>query len=464
MAGLLPGAGWSGLSLFGRQALQFAATAFLARLLSPSDFGVFCMAMVAANFLELFKDLGTSAAVVQRSALDDGLLSSLFWTNTAVGLFIAALLWSAAPWIASLYGHDQVAVLLRLLCLGILFSGPGHVHRALLTRRLEFQRLAGIELLSSAAGAGAVLAAAAAGLGSASLALQGVISSLVLTLLSWIACGWRPSPRWQFAEVRSVSDFSLGLCGFNLANFLARNTDYLLIAKFLGEWELGLYTLAYRLMLYPIQAASGVLGRVLFPLYSRLQLDDAGLRDAHLNALSVVAKMSFPVIIGMAVLSRPLVLAILGPRWEDAAPMISLLSVAGLLQCVMTMNGSIYAAKGRTRLQFGVGALWSLITLAAFAVGIRWGALGVAGSYAVVNLALFYPALAIPYRLIGLKVSRLRVVLLRPLVSSLVAAAFIIGLEQTVFTTLPPFWSLAVLIPAGLAAYLACFSRTPAWV
>ena len=113
--------------------------------------------------------------------------------------------------------------------------------------------------------------------------------------------------------------FSLNLTGFNVFNYFARNADNFLIGRYLGAQDLGYYDLAYRLMLYPLQAISAVIGRVMFPLYSRMQDDLEKFRNIYLSIAWAIALVSFPMMLGLMVVAEPLVLIVFGKQWETTA-------------------------------------------------------------------------------------------------------------------------------------------------
>lgn len=457
---------WSALSQSGRQVMQLVTTAVLARLLSPADFGLMGMATVAVGFAGLFRDLGTASALIQRRELPEGLLRGLFWVNAAFGLLATGALCLLAPLIALFYHEPRVTPLLQLLSLAFFCSGLGVVQQALLERRLGFGRLARVELIAVLAGAAVGIGAAFAGYGVWSLVWQALASAVVSTVQLWTTSGWRPGfrCRWQeLKEVRQVAGYSLNLTGYNVFNYFARNADYLLIGRYLGAVDLGYYTLAYRLMLYPLQNVTAVFGRVLFPVFARLQDDNARLRAAFLKAAAGIALLTFPLMFGLLALAGPFVLAVFGPNWLPVVPLLQILASVGMVQSVVALVGPVYQAKGRTDLMFRWGLASGTFFILFFVLGLKWGILGVAGAYATAFVLLFYPALAIPFRLIGLRVRELLSVLWRPLVASALMLGVLMGgetfLPEKTGSTVVLF--LGVLIGAALyvAATLA-FNRT----
>lgn len=397
------GVKWSSISQVGRQFVQLITTLILTHLLSPSDFGLVGMGMAVTGFVALFHDLGTSAAVIQREVVSGVFLSSIFWLNAFLGLLVAVALFLCAPLAANLYHEPRVTLILQILSLSFLVSGLSIVQQAILERELAFEKLAKIEIAASASSSLVCIAAAFLGAKVWSLVFQALMFAFVTTALLWTSSGWRPKGILRWREVISVSRFSLNLTGFNIFNYFARNVDYILIGRFLGAQSLGYYMMAYRIMLYPIQSISAVVGRVMFPVYSQIQEDEPRFRRIYLRVVGTIALITFPMMIGLWGLAHQFLLAVLGARWEPVILLLLILAPVGLMQSIVTTVGTIYQAKGRSDLLFRVGVITGSLTILAFVIGLRWGIVGVAAAYAIATVVCLFPNFVIPFRLIELR-------------------------------------------------------------
>lgn len=446
---------WSSVSQIGQQAMQVITTVILARLLKPSDFGLVGMAMIVIGFGALFKDLGTSAAVIQRKNLSRELLSSIFWVNVAFGVVVAVVINLLSPLIADFYQEEKVGALLQVLSLTFPISALSILQQAILERELAFRQLAKVEIVAVLAGSLVGIISALLGYGAWSLVYQALTFALLTTILLWAVSSWKPDLFFRWKGVKEVSSYSLHLTGFNVFNYLVRNMDYLLIGKFLGAQNLGYYTLAYQIMLYPIQSISAVIGRVMFPVYSTIQDDIARFRNAFLKVAGAIALATFPMMFGLWALVEPFVLTVFGPQWRPVILLLTILVPVGMIQSVGTTVGAIYQARGHTDWMFRWGVLSGIIFIAAFFLGLRWGIVGVATAYTIVSLILVYPSFAIPFRLINLPVRNLGKVLWRPLVACLVMLAGILALKNILPENLEGRWVLSFSVPAGCLVYLA---------
>ncbi len=395
------GALWSGASQWGKQAVNLSTTIVLARLLPPEDFGKLAMCAVFTGIFIGVSDLGMGTALVQAEDPSPDEFTAAFWLSAALGgaSFLAVL--AIAPLVGSFYRLPALQRMLGWLAIALIPPSLSVVHLAKLTRNLDFRRIAFAEVLSALCGGGLGVGAAVSGMGVFSLVIQSVGMACCSMIVFWSVCPWRPSLRFKGFARPGLIRFGSRLAGFNVVNYVARNVDYLLIGKFLGPEQLGYYTLAYRLMLFPLQNISAVLGRAVVPAFSQRQHDDQKLRDAFIRLIRYVALVSFPVMCGIAVAAPEFITVIFGVSWSPAVPLVRILAFVGMAQSLGTNAGSLYIAKGRTDVMFRWGIIATLVITASIGWSVQWGIREVALAYAFANLLLFYPGLAVPYSLVG---------------------------------------------------------------
>ncbi|MBI5623643.1 MAG: MOP flippase family protein [Elusimicrobia bacterium] len=446
---------WSVGARWLRHAIQGVALMALARFLQPEDFGLVGMAAILVGAANALGDFGTMSVLVQRPDPSRRLWTSLFWVQVALGLAMTGVLWLAAPLTASFFHEPRVSALLRGLSVSVAVASLGMAHQARLMRAMRFDLLGMAEVFGVAGGAILGLSAALSDAGPWSLVVQGVAGSALSTACLWLAEPWRPGGRIDVAELRSVSGYSLTMTGSSIATYANRQLDQLLVGRFLGAQALGWYSLATRLMLLPLLAITWNVSRVLFPALSRVQHDLGKFRRGYLDAVSLVAMVSFPMMLALMAAADPFVRVAFGKGWEAAVPLVRILSFVGLVQSITSLSHAVFRASGRTGLQFGLDILGTMVLAAAFWVGLRWGAIGVAAAYAVATAALLYPGLLVVLPLMGLALNDWAKALWRPLV----CAGGMGGVLVVVSATLPdrgdPFGALALLGLAGAVVYSA---------
>lgn len=449
------GASWSAVSRVGQQILQVISMGILARLLGPGAYGLMAMATSFLNFLQQIGDMGTGSAVIQRDQLDDALTDSIFWFNILVGALAGALILAITPLAVLFYREPQVAPVLRTLSLTVPLTALGIVHQSLLIRHMEYRKLAIIELGTGLLASLSAVIAAWKGAGVWSLVLAAIVNTGATSILSWFLCGWRPTRHIDLKQIRSVASYSFNLSGFVVVNYFARNAGHFFVGRFLGATALGYYQLAYTLMLYPLQNITGVLGRVLFSAFARIQHDNERLSSGFVRVISVINAITAPMMLGLFITVDPLIRVFLGGKWLPLVPLVSWLAPVGLMQSVSSPVGQIYLAKGRTDLMFRVGTVSTICQVLSYIAGIPWGVQGVVISYALVNIPMFFLGTFFPFRLIGLRYrvlfASLRPAFLLSVVMTVCVAVWRFGLEGLGLHHAPTL--LASTVAVGVLVY-----------
>ncbi|MBV8425853.1 MAG: lipopolysaccharide biosynthesis protein [Hyphomicrobiales bacterium] len=389
----LSGAAVNLFSQAAKVAIQFASVIVLARLLSPTEFGVFGMVIPITAFVQIFQDLGLSQAVISSPTLTYGQLSSMFWINLALSVVLAIVLAACAPLLASLY-HDQRVMALTLALAGTIpLSGLMTQHFALLTRQMRFTWLAVLDVLALLAGF----------LGSVVVALiwpsyWALFASVLMTMLvllagSWIGARWLPSRPAAWDKVRPMLHFGGGVIGYNISIYFARNLDKVLIGWRTGPFQLGLYDRAYKLLLLPLQNLNGPIARVMVPVLSRLSNDPERYRRVYLRTTQQILLAAFPGVVFMMATASTLIPRLLGSEWAGAAPIFTWLGLAGLHLPMSGTMAWLFVSQSRTTEYARWGFFNAATCIAGFAVGLPWGAYGVAVVYGLTDLFIRLPAL-----------------------------------------------------------------------
>lgn len=401
----IQGVGWSGISQLTRLLLHFIVVAILARLLTPNDFGLLAMTVVFTGFVMVFCDFGLTAALIQHKKLTEEHLSSSFWINMLTGFILTLLLIFLAPIIANFYNESRLTLIVSALSLTFFISSFGIVQTALFTRKLDFKSLAIVEISAVLISGVIAVTLAFSGFGVWSLVWQQLISVFVKVIFLWKLSGWRPKFLFRWQRFKELLSFSLNLTGFSFINYFNRNFDDLLIGKLFGSISLGFYNLAYQLLLFPLNNISQIIGRVMFPSLSVIQNDKDKVRRSYIKATRYIAVITFPLMIGLLVITPQFIRVIFGLQWERSIFLVQIFALTGLIQSIGTTVGWIYQSQGRTDTMFRWGIFSSIIIITAFILGLRWNIEGVAVSYMIAGLLLAYPSFAIPFKLIDLKFS-----------------------------------------------------------
>jgi O-antigen/teichoic acid export membrane protein len=448
---------WVGVSQAVKIASQLLAVLVLSRMLNPTAFGLVAMATVVTNFANLIRDMGTAAAVIERGKLDAAIISAAFWFSVLASAAVGAAVALLSPILALFFRRPDLAPLLCLVAISFPIAGSTTAQQALLERESRFAVVGRIEILSNVTGLFAAIVGAYLGMGAYSIAMQTVVTAAMSAVQLWLATGWRPGrPRQLFAGITEIWKFSGGLVGFNLINYLGRNADGMIIGRLLGAPALGVYSLAYRVMLFPVQNFTFVISRALFPVLSRRRESVDAVRDLYLRALGAIAIFTMPLMVGMLMTRDLFVEVVLGQKWATVSILLAWLAPVGLIQSLVSSTGVVFMSRGRTRLLMGLGAFGPTLQVISFLVGVRWNIEGVAACYLVANVVNAIPLAFILMKELRGKVSDL----LRHLAAPAVAAASMAGfIELARYLTAPlallAWQALAICVVIGAVAYAA---------
>lgn len=453
---------WIGLSQGARVVSQLAGIAVLGRLLRPEDFGTMAMASIAITFANLLRDMGSGAALIQKDELTDRTVNTVFWGNCALGLFMGLLCVAVSPLVAAEFRTPQLEHVLWAIAPSFPLASVTIAQQGLLERASGFRSVARIEIVSSSVALVAALVAAALGAGVYSLVLQSVLGTILYSIQMWLVSTWRP--RWLFSwgELRGLFRFSGNLTAFNVLNFFSRNADNMIVGRVMGSAALGTYSLAYRLMLFPLQNLTFVATRALFPVMSRQQARLDEMSALYLRTVTVIATVTAPLMAGLFMVRYGMVRLVFGPQWADVPALLTWLAPTGFLQSLLSTTGSVLMAKGRTDLLLRLGLFTMPIQLAAFLIGVRFSVVAVAKYYFVANLIIVGPCFLVVLHVLGTPVWRLLRAITPALLGALAMCAVIAGMRRVAAVS-PAHWreELAATVAVGALAY-AAFIRVTA--
>jgi len=357
----------------------------LVHLLTPRDYGLAAMVLVFSMLVPIFSDLALGAALVQRKELSEDDRSTVFWTSVLVGL-ACTLVGIACSWpLAAFYGEPEVQPLFAALSLSFVVSSVGTTQGALLTRSMSFRSLELRWIAASFVAGVTGIVLAFMGFGPWAIVAQQLALAATSTVLLWSFSAWRPRFRFSIVSLRSLAGFSANVFGTRLLFFFNRNTDNLVVGKFLGASALGVYSIAYNVMLAPLNKLAWPIQSVLFPAFAEVQDDRPRMAVMWTRVNRLVGALTVPAMAGLVVVAPEFVRVVLGERWEAAIPVIQILAWVGLLQSLQSLNSSILQALDRTRTLLHYAAVALVASLCAFIGGLAWGVVGVATAYALVS-------------------------------------------------------------------------------
>jgi O-antigen/teichoic acid export membrane protein len=381
---------WSFLVTFGEQGVRLLVSLAIARLLTPAEYGVTAIILVFVGIAEVLINSGFAKAIIQKPQPSQLELCSVFYFNVGISLVCAAILSACGPFLASFYKNPILAPLAIVMSLDFVISALGLVQNTLLTKQLDFKtqfwaRLTGT-VLSGVVGIGMALG----GCGVWSLVGQCLTANGATVACYWLHRSWRPALVFQLKALRPMFSFGSKLLASALIDVLFKNLYVLIIGKAFSARELGFYTRAQQFQQLPVDNICNITERVLFSSFASIQHDKEHLRRALRKTVTSLSMVVFPVMVGLALVARPLVLAALTDKWAGCIPYLQLLCIAGAFYPVQLINLNALTAQGRSDLFLRLEIIKKCILLLAVAVTWKWGILAmIYGQIAVVFVCYF---------------------------------------------------------------------------
>jgi len=373
------GGAWRTMSVFGSALMQLSASIFLARLLTPSEFGTMALVAIVVGFTNNLAFLGVGTALVQRRQINRDYVAAAWTLSLIGGLAGFGIVAACAPLLARLVGDPSISRVFVATSPILFLVGLRTCSLALLRRQMKFRQLMVVDLVSYGLGY-ALVAVSLALLGwgvwslVTALLCQGVVACVAALSLS------RHSTRLGLnaAAVRDIFHFAGGMTASGLASYLALNGDNFVVGRTLGTSALGLYTRAYYLMNLPLSYVLQVLSQVLLPAYSRAQADRTRMTRGYLMSVYLVFVIASPAMMSVLVTAPYLIRSLFGARWEGAILPLQVFAIFGAFRATYNLGGTIAQASGKPWSEFLRQVLYASLVVGGAAIGSRWGIVGVA--------------------------------------------------------------------------------------
>ncbi len=341
---------WSFIESVGLQGVRFIIGIVLARILFPEQFGLIAMLTLFIAVAQAFLDSGFGAALIQKHHVTETDTSTIFYFNIVVGLAASGVLSLAAPLIADFYNQPILTPLTRALSLVIVINSFGLIQDVILTKQINVKTQTKVSVIAGVLSGLVGVTLAVMGFGVWSLVAQQISSSFFRTVLLWLCNDWRPSPVFSIRSLQAMFGFGSRLLASGLLDQVFNNIYSLVIGKLFSARDLGFFTRASGIRALPTQTLAGMIGRVTFPVLSTIQDDPARMKRGLKKALSTLALLNFPMMIGLAVLAYPLVVLFLTEKWSESVGYLQLLCLSGLLYPLHAVNLDLLKALGRSDL------------------------------------------------------------------------------------------------------------------
>jgi O-antigen/teichoic acid export membrane protein len=451
------GASWSGVSQILGQGLRFISFAVLARILSPSDFGLLAMVGIVTSIAGNLIDIGFIEVIVQRKEITQRHLTTVFWSIVGAGLLLSLLVIAISPLVSRFFNNSQVGPLLAVSSSIFIIQSTGAVHSALLRRKLLFFRASMADIGDAVGYMAGALTAAHFGLGVWSLVIGNITGCIPGVTIRWILSGWRPSFFFYASSLKDLWKFSLNNIGMRMVGIINGQIDSFIIGKFLLPSVLGFYTLASRIASFPSGGIGAIGNRVALPALAMVQDEPKRLQRGVLKGESFLSIIGVPLFAGIAVVAPELVRVYAGPQWMPSVLPLRILCLAG---CVSILNigiPALFLAKGRPDIDLKLNLIQTGFLIPALLIGVRFDLLGASIGVTTATVAAWLLRQLFVHQVIKLSFREYLLSLLPAFISSLIMAAAVLTLRYvlTRLFDLPDIPLLVLDVVVGTGVYLS---------
>lgn len=364
---------WSFFNQFSNYGMQFCVGIVMARLLSPSDYGITALPGVFLAIAAVFQDSGMAGALIRKPEIEEKDYSTLFLYSIGMGILMYAALFFASPYIASYFETPVLIPLVRVTALTFLWGPITTVQYVILKRKLDFKTPTKISIATKIFSAIVGITMAYMGYGLWALVISGVLSGFLnLILIVW-AVRWYPRTGWSNESFKYLWGYGNKMLASSLLETAYSNITPLFVAKYYSPADLGVYNRARNYAIMPSQNVTGVIQNVTFPVLSKMQDDDESLARNYRRMLKTTAFVVFPLMMLLAGLARPLIITMITAKWEACIILLQLLCFSLMWYPIHSINLNLLQVKGRTDLFFRLEVIKKIIGLSILVVTLPLG-------------------------------------------------------------------------------------------
>jgi len=428
----------------------------VAALLSPREYGIIGLCTVIAAAVQIVCEFGIWQAIIHRSEPDERYLDTAFTANILGGFLITGALFMAAPWLGDFYGQPDITTMLRVMGAAIVLDSIFYVPDGLLRKELRFKSRALPEVAGSLVAVVTTIALLLLGGGVLSYAVGFVMQSATRCILTFRQISWRPRLRISWSCLKEIISYGKYILGTNLIKYVSSNMDYFIVGRVLGAGPLGFYTLAFNLANYPVTNFAQVLTRIVFPTFATLQGNPIYAKRIYLRVIRLMSAVVAPTLVTLALLATPLVVGLLGEKWQPALFPLQIMVVAGISRTLSFHSADFLRAFGFAKLPFRVSIAEALVISVTLLLVASRGIDAVALTVAAILSLSSWTTVTISCYMSGVRLREMAGAFVPGAALAASAAGTILSLRLLGLRFLPDGLELAVSAAAAGAAILVC--------
>lgn len=384
------GVGWSFVDTVANQGMSFLVGLVLARLLSPSEYGLIGIIIIFITVFNAIVDSGFSNALIRNNKATDIDYSTGFITNLVFSIFLYIVLFLCAPVIALFFKQPILINLLRVMGIIIIINAFALIQRTVLVKKIDFKTQTWASLVSSIFSGFIGICMAYNGMGVWALVGQQISRQLVNTVCLWVFSKWMPQLRFSIASFKTMWGFGWKLLVSSLINNILNEIFQVVIGKCYTPAALGEYTRAKQFRDMFSQTLTSVIQRVTFPILSSIQDDKDRLKEGYRRIIKITVLPTFLLLLGMVAISKSMILVLIGEKWIDCVPMLQIICIYGMLYPLHAINLNMLQVQGRSDLFLKLEVIKDLLIFVPIGIGVIFNIYAMLWANLVVQIIAYY--------------------------------------------------------------------------
>lgn len=364
---------WNSIGNFAAYGIEFIVGILLARILSPKEFGLIGTITVVIALSQVFVNSGFSQAIVRKQNCTQEDYSTAFFFNFAVGILLFLILLFTAEPISIFLKNNELKPLIQVLGFGLIISSLTLIQKAKLTKRIEFKLQNKISIIASVLSGILAIYLANMGFGVWSLVAKQLINNSISSILLWISSKWKPDLVFSKVSFNELFGFGSKLLLSGLMTTFFQNVNYLIIAKYFTQQDLGYFTRAEMFKNLPSQNVSSIVTAIGYPILATLQDDPVRMKSVFRDMLTKTFFIIVVLMFGMAATAKTLILTLIGAQWLPSVSLLQMLCLVGVMLPLNSMNINILNVVGRSDLYLKLQTIIQIIALPNIFIGIFFG-------------------------------------------------------------------------------------------
>ncbi len=395
---------WSSVDRVAQQGTQFIIGIILARLLSPTDYGLMGVVMIFATLSYVLVEGGLTAALVRTKDITKEHTNTVFYSNLAVSLSLYLIFFITAPLIADFFSQKELTSLIRVTNLALIFNSLYIVPYGLIERDLDFKKLAKINFISTFTSGAAGAISAFYGAGVWALVIQQTCYHFIRTICFYIWQRWIPNLIFSKKIFKEYASFSIHILSSNMLNVVFNNLYTFLLGKFYSVRQLGYYTQANKIAETANFTFSAIFGKTSYNLFAKIHDQNQRMISAMRQMVQKSSLVVIPCTIFLIFSAQPLFYTLFGEKWLTSVPYFQLICIANLFTCIYQINNYALNSVGKSKLSLRVEIAKRILILISVLLCFEFGVMELLIGYAVACFISWFISLLQVRKTIGLKI------------------------------------------------------------